>query len=69
MKVNISFLIKGNKLLEKYNEICKIIKNMIKREFVSEPVYNEKYLKAKSIKRNPTMEKTNKQKNYDNKIQ
>ena len=37
-----SFLIKDDKLLEKYNEICENVK-----EFDSEPVYNRKYLKAK----------------------
>ena len=43
-----SFLIKDDELLEKYNEIWKKVKNIIKKEFVnSEPVCNEKYLKAK----------------------
>ena len=44
------FLIKDNELLEKYNEILKKVKNSIKKEFVSEPVFNEKYLKAKYLK-------------------
>ena len=43
----VSFLIKDEKLLEKYNEIWEKIKISIKKEFDSEPVYNEKYLKAK----------------------
>ena len=43
----VSFLIKDDKLLKKYNEIWKKIKNIIKKEFNSEPVYNEKYPKAK----------------------
>ena len=43
----VSFLIKEEKLLEKYNEIWEKIKISIKKEFDSEPVYNEKYLKAK----------------------
>ena len=34
-------------LLEKYNEIWKKVKNGLKKEFDSEPTYNEKYLKAK----------------------
>ena len=42
-----SFLIKDDEFLEKYNEISKKVKNSIKNEFDSEPVYNEKYLKAK----------------------
>ena len=44
MKLYIS---KDNGLLEKYNEIWEKVKNSIKKEFDSEPVYNEKYLKAK----------------------
>ena len=43
----ISFLIKDNELLEKYNEIWEKVKNSIKKKFDSEPVYNDKYLKAK----------------------
>ena len=46
MKLDIYlFLIKNDKLLE--NEIWKKVKNILKKEFDSEPVYNEKYLKAK----------------------
>ena len=45
MKLNMSFLIKDNDLLEKYNEIWKKVSNSIKTGFDSEPVYNEKYLK------------------------
>ena len=41
------FLIKDDELLEKYNEIWGKVRNKIKKEFDSEPVYNEKYLKAK----------------------
>ena len=44
------FLIKDDELLEKYNEILEKVKNSIKKEFVSEPVINEKYLKAKYLK-------------------
>ena len=44
---SISFLIKGYELLKKYNQIWKKVKNTIKKEFNSEPVYNAKYLKAK----------------------
>ena len=43
----ISFLIKDNELLEKYNEIWEKVKSSIKKKFDSEPVYNDKYLKAK----------------------
>ena len=47
MKPNMSFFIKDDELLEKYNEIWEKVKNSIKEEFDSKPVYNEKYLKAK----------------------
>ena len=40
-------MIKDDTLLEKYNEIWEKVKNNLKNEFDSEPVYNEKYLKAK----------------------
>ena len=42
-----SFLIKDDELLEKYNEILEKAKNIVKKEFDSEPVYNKKYLKSK----------------------
>ena len=41
------FLIKGDELLEKYNEIWEKLKNIIKKGFGGEPIHNEKYLKAK----------------------
>ena len=37
----ISYLIKHKELLEKYNKIWKKVKNSIKKELGSEPVYNE----------------------------
>ena len=40
-----SFLIKDDELLEKYNEIWEKVKKSLKKNFDSEPVYNEKYLK------------------------
>ena len=42
-----SFLIKDDELLETYNEIWEKVKNSIKKEFDSKPVYNERYLKVK----------------------
>ena len=42
-----SFLIKDNELLEKYNKIWDKVSNRIKKGFDIEPVYNEKYLKTK----------------------
>ena len=42
-----SFLIRDDELLGKHNKIWEKVKNSIKKEFDSEPVYNEKYLKAK----------------------
>ena len=44
----ISFLIKDDELLEKYNEIWEKVRNSIKKEFDSKPVYCEKYLKTKT---------------------
>ena len=48
-----SFLIKDNKLLEKYSEIWKKVRNAIKKECDSNPGYIKKYLrtKIKSYKR------------------
>ena len=47
-KLNIYiFLIKDDELLEKYHEIWEKPKNILNKEFDSEPVCNEKYLKAK----------------------
>ena len=43
----LSFLLEHDELLEKYNENWEKVKNSIKNELDSEPVYNEKYLKAK----------------------
>ena len=43
----ISFLIKIDELLEKYNEIWDKVNNTIKKGFDGEPVYNEKYLRTK----------------------
>ena len=43
----ISFLIKDDELLQKYNGIWEKVKNSLIKEFVSELVYNKKYLKGK----------------------
>ena len=43
----ISFLIKDNELLKKYNESWEKVKNSLKKEFDRESVNNEKYPKAK----------------------
>ena len=43
----ISFLVKDDGLLKKYNEIWEKVKNSLKKKFDSEPVNNEIYLKAK----------------------
>ena len=42
-----SFVIKDDDVLDKYNEIWDKIKNMLNIEFHSMPAYNEKYIKAK----------------------
>ena len=41
-----SFLIRDEKLLEKYHEIWKKKSNIIKKEFDSKPVLNENYIKT-----------------------
>ena len=41
------FLVKDFELLDEQNEIWEKGKNNLRKEFDSEPVYNEKYLKAK----------------------
>ena len=46
----VSLLIKNEKLLEKYSEIWKKVSNIIKKEFDSKPVYNDKYLKTNIFK-------------------
>ena len=38
----ISFIMKDDKLLEKYNEIWEKVKNSLKKEFDTEPVFNGK---------------------------
>ena len=38
------FLIKDEKLLQKYNKIWKKVCNIIKNKFVIKPVYNKQYL-------------------------
>ena len=40
-------MMENDELLEKYNDICEKVKNSIKEDFDSEPVYNEKYVNAK----------------------
>ena len=47
MKLNMSFLIKYNKLLWKYIEVWDKLSKFIKNRFGSEFLYNEKYLKTK----------------------
>ena len=45
--IHIYILIKRDELLDKYNKIQGKVKNNIKKEFDSEPVYKKEYLKAK----------------------
>ena len=44
---NMSILIKNNEVWEKYEEVWNVIKNKLGIKFHSEPVYENKYLKAK----------------------
>ena len=44
---NMSFVIKDDDVLDKYNEIWDKIKRKLKVKFHSMPVYDEKYIKSK----------------------
>ena len=44
---NVSFLIKDDKVCEKYEKIWDGIKNKLSIKFHSKPIYDQKYLKAK----------------------
>ena len=44
---NMSFMIKDNNVLNKYNEIRNVIKNKIVIKFHSESIYDQTYIKAK----------------------
>ena len=44
---NMSFLSKNNEMWEKYEDIWNVIKNKLSIKFNSEPIYENKYLKAK----------------------
>ena len=43
----INLLVNDKKIFKKYSEIWNKIENLIKQEFNSEPVYNDKYIKTK----------------------
>ena len=53
-----SFVIKDDDVLDKYNEICDKIKETLNLKFHSMPVYDEKYIKTKVREFNGTI-KTN----------
>ena len=44
---NMSFLIKNSDVWEKYEQIWNVIKNKLNIKFHSQPIYENKYLKAK----------------------
>ena len=44
---NMSFLIKGKGVWEKYKQIQDVIKNKLRIKFHSKPIYEKKYLKTK----------------------
>ena len=44
---NMSFLIKDDEVWEKYKQSWDVIKNKLGIKFHSEPIYKQKYLKAK----------------------
>ena len=41
-------LVNDKQVQEKYNVIWNIIRSLFKKEFGSEPVYNDKYIKSKT---------------------
>ena len=43
----INLLVNDKEILKKYSEIWNKIKSLIKKEFNSEPVYNNQYIKKK----------------------
>ena len=43
----INLLVNDKEILKKYSEIWNKMKSLIKKEFNSEPVYNDKYIKTK----------------------
>ena len=55
---NMSFEMKDDSVLDKFNEIWDKIKNTLNKKFDSMPVYNEKYIKAKERELNGVI-KTN----------
>ena len=44
---NMSFFIRDDEVLDKYNEIWDVIKNKLSTKFHSKPIYDKKYIKAK----------------------
>ena len=44
-----SFLIKNNEVWEKYEDIWNVIKNKLNIKFHSQPIYENKYLKAREV--------------------
>ena len=44
---NMSFFIKDDDVVDKYNEICEKVKNKLNIKFHSMPVYDETFIKAK----------------------
>ena len=44
---NMSFMIRDDNVLDKYNEIWNVIKNKIDIKFHSEPIYDQTYIKTK----------------------
>ena len=55
---NMSFEMKDDTVLDKFNEIWDKIKNTLNKKFDSMPVHNEKYIKAKERELNGVI-KTN----------
>ena len=52
-----SFLIKNDEVWQKYEDIWEVIKNKLGIKFYSQPIYENKYLKAKVIEFNGDIKK------------
>ena len=55
---NMSFFVRDDNVLDKYNKIWNVIKNKLNIKFHSKPVYNQKYLKVE-VREFDDMIKTN----------
>ena len=58
MVEKISFLIKNSEVWEKYEDVWNVTKNKLDIKFHSQPIYENKYLKAKVTEFNGNIKQT-----------